>query len=248
MEWILVVSLSLFVSFFVLYSSLSLLTPSFNILQPTGGKSLTARLAGEPPSGSALYTQTPQAMEAAFPVPGGATGAPMLNRNIVSGYDIEELVDAAMDKCPMPTAPQYLDGFGMPMTRLAAIMPVVATLPPPPPPAAAAAVGMPPAKTRILVLHNMVSDEDLTTAEDHQALVDEVREECTKYGNLRDIRVPRSAENGAAASAIRKIFLEYASVADAEKAEHELAGRQFGESVVETSYFSEADFAASRLF
>jgi splicing factor U2AF subunit len=96
----------------------------------------------------------------------------------------------------------------------------------------------------------MVSDEDLTTAEDHEALVEEVREECAKFGNLRNIQVPRTAVNGGTvqASAIRKIFVEYATVADAEKAEKELAGRQFGASVVETSYFSEADFAAGRLF
>jgi hypothetical protein len=74
------------------------------------------------------------AMQAAPSAVAGAAGAPSLNRNIVSGYDIEELVDASMGQCPMPTAPQYLDGFGMPLTRLASVMPVVAALPPPPPP------------------------------------------------------------------------------------------------------------------
>jgi hypothetical protein len=63
-----------------------------------------------------------------------------------------------------------------------------------------------------------------------------------------NIKVPRVADGAdVEASAVRKIFLEYASVADAAKAEQELNGRQFGESTVETSYYSEADFAAGRL-
>jgi hypothetical protein len=249
-----------------------------------GGKSLTARLAGEqgqpssnqhinpqmqvaPPQAMAHMPYAgPQAVAAALAAPIGgsvaaaAGGAPPLNRNIVSGYDIEELVDAAMGQCPMPVAPQYLDGFGMPMTRLAQVMPVVAALPPPPPPQQlppppAGGVGMlspppTPVKTRILVLHNMVSDEDLMTAADHEALVEEVREECTKFGTLRHIQVPRSAtaDGTVQTTAVRKIFVEYATVQDAQAAEKELAGRQFGASVVETSYFSETDFAAGRLF
>jgi len=210
------------------------------------GKNLTARLAG----GQAVASSVP--VVAAIPPPPPAHGAaPPQDRTIVSGYDIEVLVDAALGQRPMPTAPQYMDGYGMPLTVvtnsvLSGASPVAAltnSVSPPPVPR-----NLPPTRTRILVLLNMVAEEDLSTADDHEALVDEVREECAKFGQLVNIKVPRVADGAdVEASAVRKIFLEYASVADAAKAEQELNGRQFGESTVETSYYSEADFAAGRL-
>ena len=48
-----------------------------------------------------------------------------------------------------------------------------------------------PPKTRILVLLNMVTDEDLATEEAYNDLREEVREECQKYGNLLSIKIPR---------------------------------------------------------
>ena len=49
-------------------------------------------------------------------------------------------------------------------------------------------------------------------------------------------------QDGLAPSAIRKIFLEYASPNDAMSAERELTGRAFGPKVVDTAYFGEEDY------
>jgi hypothetical protein len=46
---------------------------------------------------------------------------------------------------------------------------------------------------------------------------------------------------------VGKVFLEYATAADAAAANRELDGRQFGESVVVTSYYPEADYVGGRL-
>ena len=46
-------------------------------------------------------------------------------------------------------------------------------------------------KTRVLVLLNMVTDQDLATDEDYNDLKEEVREESQKYGRLLSIRIPR---------------------------------------------------------
>jgi RNA recognition motif. (a.k.a. RRM, RBD, or RNP domain) len=194
-----------------------------------------------------------------------AEGVLPAHANIVHGYDVEALVDAAMGQRPMPTAPMYLDSFGMPLTRLAPTLLVAAPAtalsilhqhvqPPPIPPvlpsaldianaALAAAYGTTgniatapvPMATRILVLSNMVMDEDLTSDEDYSGLSDEVREECAKYGQLRNINIPRQAGGPIQPSAIRKIFLEYATVSDAQAASKELTGRKFGDNVVEVS-------------
>jgi splicing factor U2AF subunit len=113
--------------------------------------------------------------------------------------------------------------------------------------AAGGAPPPPPARTRILVLLNMVTDDDLATNDDYQGLKEEVQEECAKFGNLRGMNIPRSASAGIQPSAIRKIFLEYATVQDAANAERELAGRQFGPNVVEASYYNEDEYARGNL-
>ena len=109
---------------------------------------------------------------------------------------------------------------------------------PPPPPVP---------KTRILVLLNMVTDEDLRTDEDYNGLKEEVEEEVAKYGKLLSMKIPRNASGTVEPGAVRKIFLEYATVQDAANAENELAGRQFGPNVVKASYYDEKEYAADKL-
>ena len=56
-----------------------------------------------------------------------------------------------------------------------------------------------------------------------------------------------SLQDGYAPSAVKKIFLEYASSNDAMNAEKELKGRVFGPNVVDASYFSEENYARNDL-
>lgn len=108
--------------------------------------------------------------------------------------------------------------------------------------------GAPPQpKTRVLVLLNMVTDEDLQTDEEYAGLKEEVGEEVAKYGKLVSMQIPRRAIGTIEQSAVRKIFLEYATVQDAANAEKELSGRQFGPNVVEASFFDEQEYSAGRL-
>ena len=88
--------------------------------------------------------------------------------------------------------------------------------------------------TKILVLLNMVTDEDLATDEDYNDLFDEVKEECAKFGKLISMKIPRP-NDGYSPSAVKKIFLEYADAVDASKSMSELAGRAFGANVVQVS-------------
>lgn len=88
--------------------------------------------------------------------------------------------------------------------------------------------------TKILVLLNMVTDEDLATEQDYADLFEEVKEECAKFGNLISMKIPRP-QDGYELSAVKKIFLEYSDAKDAEKSMNELAGRAFGANVVQVS-------------
>jgi len=229
-----------------------------------GGKVLTARVAGERGGGMPMPSPMPMAAQLA-----PESSAPRPDAVVIAGYDIEALVDAAMGLRLMPTAPMHLDQFGMPLTRA---QPLVAPSMPPPTsalptsalPAGASALDIanaalnaafgssdaapvPSTPTRILVLLNMVADEDLVTDDDYQGLMDEVQEECAKFGRLLGIKIPRKETSTIKASAIKKIFLEYATVQDATNAEQELAGRQFGPNVVQGSYFEEKDYQSDAL-
>lgn len=224
-----------------------------------GGKVLTARVAGER-SGGMIGSPTMASMMGGAPVP-PLPAQPRPDAIIIGGYDVEELIDAAMGLRPMPLAPTHVDQFGVPITRTAPTAAVPSTLapslgasssgavPPLPPGASAldianaaldAAMGnvplgapQAPPRTRILVLLNMVGEDDLATEDDYEGLKDEVQEECAKFGRLMGMKIPRTASGTVQPSAIKKIFLEYATVQDAANAERELAGRQFGPNVVE---------------
>lgn len=198
-----------------------------------GGKSLTARLAG----GRAAALPTPAVPLAAAAAAPTHNGAPMPppNHTIVTGYDVEELVDAAMGKKAMPLAPQYMDPVtGQPLTRIVPMILVAAAAAPVP---TSTFVAQP---TRVLVLHNMVTDDDLATDEDYKGLVDEITEECRKYGNLSSVRVPRESTK-------KLVYLEYATVPDAENARRELHGRKFGDATVDTSFYSEQEYTKGNL-
>ena len=88
--------------------------------------------------------------------------------------------------------------------------------------------------TCILVLHNMVMDEDLSSNEGYTDLFDEVKGECEKFGRLVSMKIPRP-QDGYVPTAVKKIFLEYVSPSDACNAERELGGRAFGPNVVHVS-------------
>jgi hypothetical protein len=222
-----------------------------------GGKVLTARVAGERTAAMMMAPTLASTMGAAPEPPQPA--APRPDAIIIDGYDIDDLVDAALGMRPMPTAPMHLDQFGVPITRTAPTAPIIpVSVPAPPLPPGASAldianaaleaamgkglvVSAPPSAplhvpiTRILVLLNMVTDDDLATDDEYQGLQEEVHEECAKFGKLLGMKIPRSPSATVQPSAIRKIFLEYATAQDAANAERELAGRQFGPNVVEVS-------------
>ena len=55
----------------------------------------------------------------------------------------------------------------------------------------------------------MVQLKDLQNDSDYEDLIDDVKTECTKYGEVRDIQIPRpkNSSNG-----IGNVFVEFQSV------------------------------------
>ena len=105
-----------------------------------------------------------------------------------------------------------------------------------PVPSAAAAVAAP--TSRVVELQHMLTTDDLNNPDEYQEVMDDTREQCSEFGTLKSVIIPRLGEPGAT-----KIFLEYESLTDAAAAVQELQGRTFDGRLVEATYFDEQKFA-----
>ncbi|OAX85181.1 hypothetical protein ACJ72_00448 [Emergomyces africanus] len=96
--------------------------------------------------------------------------------------------------------------------------------------------------SRVLQLLNMVTTEELLDNDDYEEICDDVREECSKYGEVVELKVPRPTGNNKQSSGVGKIFVKFDNSESATKALKALAGRKFQDRTVVTTYFSEENF------
>lgn len=101
--------------------------------------------------------------------------------------------------------------------------------------------------TQILVLLNMVSPEELEDDEEYVEITEDVRDECSKFGSVLSLAIPRPIK-GKEVSAVGKIFVEFATPLDAQKAHQALAGRKFDGRTVVTSFYSLDQYKAGDFF
>ncbi|KAM3175824.1 U2 small nuclear RNA auxiliary factor 2 [Hymenolepis weldensis] len=94
--------------------------------------------------------------------------------------------------------------------------------------------GGPP--TEVLCLLNMVDPEDLTNDEEYEDIVEDVRAECSKYGIVSSVEIPRPIP-GVDVPGVGKIFVQFASLVDCQKAATALTGRKFDNRLVVTSFY-----------
>lgn len=99
--------------------------------------------------------------------------------------------------------------------------------------------------TRVLVLKNMVTSEELQDDEEYDDIVDDIKHECIKFGTVISITVPRPG--GECEAAVGKVFVEFEDVRGAEKAAQELHGRGFASRTVEADYIPEKKYASKQL-
>ncbi|XP_034088711.1 splicing factor U2AF 65 kDa subunit-like, partial [Gymnodraco acuticeps] len=90
--------------------------------------------------------------------------------------------------------------------------------------------------TEVLCFLNMVMPEELVDDEDYEEILEDIREECCKYGSVCSIEIPRPVD-GVEVPGCGKIFVEYVSAADGQKAMQALTGRKFANRVVVTKYY-----------
>lgn len=90
--------------------------------------------------------------------------------------------------------------------------------------------------TEVLCLLNMVVPEELTDEEEYEDILEDIREECAKYGSVKSVEIPRPVP-GVDVPGCGKVFVEFYGIPDCQKAQTALTGRKFSNRVVVTSYF-----------
>jgi len=105
----------------------------------------------------------------------------------------------------------------------------------------AAAVGIDLSKgtgpaTDVLCLLNMITEEDLINDEEYEDILDDIRTECSKYGTVKSLEIPRP-HSTQEVKGVGKVFVEFSSPSECQKAQAALTGRKFANRVVVTSYY-----------
>ncbi|KAG9248852.1 hypothetical protein BJ878DRAFT_432526 [Calycina marina] len=95
---------------------------------------------------------------------------------------------------------------------------------------------------RVLQLLNMVTSEELIDNEEYQDILDDVKEECGKYGTILEVKIPRPTGGSRQSNGVGKIFVKFDHAESALKALRALAGRKFADRTVVATYFSEENF------
>eukprot|EP00731_Ephydatia_muelleri_P038309 Em0714g4a len=83
---------------------------------------------------------------------------------------------------------------------------------------------------------NMVTVDELQDDEEYEGIMEDVREECNKYGSVVAVEIPRPVA-GVEVPGCGKIFVQFQTPEDCQGAASKLAGRKFANRVVVTSYF-----------
>ncbi|KAI0009796.1 hypothetical protein F4779DRAFT_354882 [Xylariaceae sp. FL0662B] len=94
-------------------------------------------------------------------------------------------------------------------------------------------------ESRVLQLLNMVTPDELMDNEDYQEICEDVQEECSKFGQILGLKVPRPIGGSRQSAGVGKIYVKFDSTASAKKALEALAGRKFADRTVVTTYFPE---------
>ncbi|KAK2976773.1 hypothetical protein RJ640_030123 [Escallonia rubra] len=93
--------------------------------------------------------------------------------------------------------------------------------------------------TKILCLTEVVNADDLADDAEYEEILEDMREEGGKFGDLTNVVIPRPDPNGEQVQGLGKVFLEYADIGGCSSARDALSGRKFGGNVVTAVYYPE---------
>ncbi|TDH65170.1 uncharacterized protein CCR75_000618 [Bremia lactucae] len=95
--------------------------------------------------------------------------------------------------------------------------------------------------TRVIVLLNMVTRDELEDDDEYADIVDDIKGECERFGRVVSLLLPRPRDG--ILSAVGKVFIEFQDVASAQGAATELHGRGFSNRIVSVEFMPEELYA-----
>jgi splicing factor U2AF 65 kDa subunit len=103
------------------------------------------------------------------------------------------------------------------------------------------------ARTRVLLLLNMVTGDDLMDADEYDEILQDVKEECDKYGKVLDLQIPRPLGRSGEGPGVGKVFVRFENEEGCAAALKGIAGRKFSERTVVASFYPEVPPVRVRL-
>lgn len=77
--------------------------------------------------------------------------------------------------------------------------------------------------------------------------MEDVRDECSKFGEIIEIKIPRPTSGSRQSAGVGKIYVKYETKEATQAALKALAGRKFADRTVVTTYFPEVCFFVSTI-
>ncbi|BBN15352.1 splicing factor U2AF 65 kDa subunit [Marchantia polymorpha subsp. ruderalis] len=96
--------------------------------------------------------------------------------------------------------------------------------------------------TRVVCLSQVVSPDELKEDNEYEEILEDMKEECGKYGTLTNLVIPRPSSSGEEVPGIGMVFVEYIDTQGSAKAKATLHGRRFGGHTVIATYYPEEKF------
>ncbi|KAF1882455.1 hypothetical protein Lal_00039103 [Lupinus albus] len=96
--------------------------------------------------------------------------------------------------------------------------------------------------TKVLCLTEAITTEQLSNDEEYDEILEDMRDECCKFGTLMNVVIPRPSQNEELPSGVGKVFLEYSDSAGSLAAKTALNGRKFGGNTVTAVYYPEEKY------
>lgn len=90
---------------------------------------------------------------------------------------------------------------------------------------------------QVLCLLNMVTPDELKDDEEYEDILEDIKEECNRYGVVRSLEIPRPLDGVEDVPGVGKVFVEFVNVDFCVKAQQALTGRKFANRIVVTSFY-----------
>ncbi|KAG0610469.1 hypothetical protein M758_7G068200 [Ceratodon purpureus] len=95
--------------------------------------------------------------------------------------------------------------------------------------------------TKVVALTEVVTPNQLKNNKEYQEILEDMKSECEKYGNLVNVVIPRP-RGGEDVFGLGKVFLQYSDIVGAANAKALLHGQRFDGNLVVAKYYPEDKF------